>query len=122
VATGGSREKNAKFQQSMSLVGLIPAIIKFGGPQFPFEIRYEAANFVRQFCYNSDFTRKMFVACGGLPILIGFLQEDYNASKRLVKNAIDCIRHVFDITVSHIHHIYSLILFTNTLYCICSVQ
>jgi hypothetical protein len=28
----------------------------------------EAAHFVRQFAYASDYTRKMFIACGGLPV------------------------------------------------------
>jgi hypothetical protein len=48
----------------MSLVGLIPAIINLAGPHYSMAIRLEAANFVRQFCYASEFTRKMFVACG----------------------------------------------------------
>lgn len=82
--------KSQKFQQSMSLVGLIPAIIRFGGPSYPREIRMEAANFVRQFCYASDWTRKMFIACDGLPVLVSFLSmEEYSMSKTLVWNAID---------------------------------
>ena len=36
---------------------------------------------------------------GGLPVLVSFLQEDYLASKQLAWNAVDCVRHVFDITV-----------------------
>lgn len=80
--------KNHKFQQNMSLVGLIPAIIRFGGQAYPREIRMEAANFVRQFCYASDWTRKMFIACDGLPVLVSFLMEEYNQSKTLVWNAI----------------------------------
>jgi len=80
--------KNQKFQQNMSLVGLIPAIIRFGGQAYPREIRMEAANFVRQFCYASDWTRKMFIACDGLPVLVSFLMEEYNQSKTLVWNAI----------------------------------
>lgn len=87
-----------KFQQSMSLVGLIPAIVKFASPGFPTSIRLEAANFVRHFCYASDFTRKMFIACGGLPVLVGFMEELYETNKTLVFNAIDCIRHVFDVS------------------------
>lgn len=34
----------------------------------------EAANFIRQFSYASDFTRKMFIACGGLPVLVSRLK------------------------------------------------
>ena len=80
--------KNVKFQQNMSLVGLIPAIIRFGGAAYPTEIRMESASFVRQFCYATDWTRKMFIACDGLPVLVSFLLEDYKNSKTLVWNAI----------------------------------
>lgn len=130
------------------------------GPHYPLDIRIEAAGFVRQFCYQTSFSRRMFIACGapscslllccgpcdwcelfamrplsfvavalarhelavpcascsprlpswlivlctlvfagGLPVLVSFLQEDYLHCKTLIWNAIDCIRHVFDITV-----------------------
>eukprot|EP00808_Paulinella_micropora_P021792 g56479.t1 len=97
-------DNNFKFQQTMSMVGLVPAMIKFAGSGYPIEIRIEAANFIRQFSYSSDFTRKMFIACGGLPCLVNFLHEDYLQSKTLVWNSIDCIRHVFDITTSPKNH------------------
>jgi hypothetical protein len=60
----------------------------------------EAANFIRQFCYTSEYTRKMFIACDGLSILISFLSEPYHShlTKNLIFNAIDCVRHVFDST------------------------
>jgi hypothetical protein len=92
--------KNLKFAQNMSLVGLIPAIIRFGGSSYPREIRMEAAIFVRNFCYASDWTRKMFIACDGLPVLVSFLLEEYEQNKTLVWNSTDCIRHVFDITTN----------------------
>lgn len=92
--------KNSKFQQSLATVGLIPAMIRFGGRMFPLDIRLEAANFVRQLCYASDFTRKMFIACDGLPVLLSFLEENYEHNKTLMWNAIDCIRHVFEITTN----------------------
>lgn len=92
--------KDPKFQQGISLVGFVPAIVKFASPGFPTVIRNEAANFVRIFCYASDFTRKMFVACGGLPILVGFMEESYQESKDLIFKAVDCIRHVFDISTN----------------------
>eukprot|EP00457_Paulinella_chromatophora_P000887 gb/GEZN01000888.1/.p1 GENE.gb/GEZN01000888.1/~~gb/GEZN01000888.1/.p1 ORF type:complete len:1118 (-),score=151.66 gb/GEZN01000888.1/:33-3386(-) len=97
-------DNNSKFQQTMSMVGLVPAMIKFAGSGYPIEIRIEAANFIRQFSYSSDFTRKMFIACGGLPCLVNFLHEDYGLSRTLVWNSIDCIRHVFDITTSPKNH------------------
>lgn len=75
-------------------------MIRFGGRMFPLDIRLEAANFVRQLCYASDFTRKMFIACDGLPVLLSFLEENYEHNKTLMWNSIDCIRHVFEITTN----------------------
>ena len=106
---------NQSFLQSLCLVGLIPAIIRFAAPPQPTPssppsppssttplplLRLEAANFIRQFCYTSDYTRKMFIACDGLSILIAFLSEPYpdHLGKNLIFNAIDCVRHVFDST------------------------
>ena len=120
---------NQAFLQSLCLVGLIPAIIRFAAPTptapgtpprgtyspvtpprplsppssaltpLPL-LRVEAANFIRQFCYTSEYTRKMFIACDGLSILISFLGEPYHShlTKNLIFNAIDCVRHVFDST------------------------
>jgi hypothetical protein len=68
----------------------------------PSDIRLEAANFVSLFCSVSDFSRKMFVACGGLPVLVGFMDVDYNAEggKKLVHIGVDCILKVFQITTN----------------------
>ena len=102
---------NQSFLQSLCLVGLIPAIIRFAAPHptsplppsstvsLPL-LRLEAANFIRQFCYTSDYTRKMFIACDGLSVLIAFLTEPYqdHLGRNLILNAIDCVRHVFDST------------------------
>jgi len=89
---------DAKFQQSMALVGLIPRIVQFASPGFPLSIRREAAHFVRHFCHANDFTRKMFIACGGLPTLVGFLEESYDTNSSLIFNSIDCILHVFQVS------------------------
>lgn len=51
---------------------------------------WPAANFVRHFCYASDFTRKMFVACGGLPVLVGFLEDPYDEVLRCVFRLSSC--------------------------------
>ena len=110
------------FLQSLCLVGLIPAIIRFANPNTAASLlsssastislpllRLEAANFIRLFCYTSDYTRKMFIACDGLPVLISFLSLPAPTSSpptldhltlQLVYNAIDCIRHIFDISTN----------------------
>ena len=112
------------FLQSLCLVGLIPAIIRFAHPNTAASLlssssssstislpllRLEAANFIRLFCYTSDYTRKMFIACDGLSVLISFLSlppaTTYpptldQLTLQLVYNAIDCIRHIFDISTN----------------------
>jgi hypothetical protein len=113
VSGGGD---TARFQQGMSLVGLIPAIIRLAGPSFPLAVRTQASIFVRYLCQTNDSTRKMFVACGmihrpfiplllsitsitrmrigGLPVLVGFLRGEYGYTRKLMLTAIDCIKHV----------------------------
>ena len=65
---------NQSFLQSLCCMGLIPTISGFLKSPVPM-LRYEAANFIRQFCYTSDYTRKMFIACHGLSMLIDFMSS-----------------------------------------------
>lgn len=128
---------NLKYQYNLCLSGIIPLIIRLGREQHStsvvssngrqpstdskaIDIRVETANFIRLLCYNSDFTRKLFIACDGLPILVDFLDQ-YNLAHKfsatitartdndhsqqhhttaLLYNTIDCIRHIFDIQSS----------------------
>mmetsp|Transcript_12347 Transcript_12347/g.30397 ORF Transcript_12347/g.30397 Transcript_12347/m.30397 type:complete len:1026 (+) Transcript_12347:119-3196(+) len=91
--------KGTKFQQSICTIGIISLIVKFSSPRYPIRIRQHASNFVRHFCYSNDYTRKSFIACGGLPVLIRFLYEDYNSerSRQLILSSIDCIWNIFEI-------------------------
>ncbi|OWZ14346.1 STE/STE11/CDC15 protein kinase [Phytophthora megakarya] len=91
-------EGNKKFQENLALAGLVPVIIKLtkqhnpyylpgdSGREFRVDIpednefsigvRMEAAKFVRQCCKTSSLTLQMFIACGGLPVLVDFLTLD----------------------------------------------
>lgn len=92
-------EDNQKFQENLALVGLVPVIIKLTKQDyssamseenlsmdstselsFSSYVRLEAAKFVRQSCKTSSLTLQMFIACGGLPVLVDFLTLD-NASE-----------------------------------------
>ena len=95
-----SNANGQKFQQSMALVGLIPAIVKYASPEFAPRIRSVAIKLMRSFCYASDFTRRMYIACGGLPVLVTCLQMRYTDNRVLIFDAIDCIRHVFDVSTN----------------------
>ncbi|WVZ03042.1 hypothetical protein V8G54_023848 [Vigna mungo] len=68
---------NTDFLENACLVGLIPAVTSFAVPDRPREIRMEAAYFLQQLCQSSSLTLQMFIACRGIPVLVGFLEADY---------------------------------------------
>ncbi|RLN94387.1 hypothetical protein BBJ28_00008431 [Nothophytophthora sp. Chile5] len=117
-------EDNQKFQENLALVGLVPVIIKLtkrhdpiflpdegdrslrsentGEHDFSVAVRLEAAKFVRQSCKTSSLTLQMFIACGGLPVLVDFLTQEDNPPKPdgdvdLLRIALDGIFSVFNL-------------------------
>lgn len=118
-------EDNQKFQENLALVGLIPVIIKLTKQHNPFfasddfgwdqhqgadygpssghdssmAVRLEAAKFVRQSCKTSPLTLQMFVACGGLPVLVDFFTLDRDAEGN-PSSEIDLVRIALDGTMS----------------------
>lgn len=85
---------NIPFQRAVSLVGLIPAVLEFSQPGCPAPLRLEAADFIRSLSLGNPQVTQMFIACGGLPVLVGFLFEDYELNRLLVRNALDCVEHI----------------------------
>ncbi|KAJ6774841.1 MITOGEN-ACTIVATED KINASE KINASE KINASE [Salix purpurea] len=86
---------NTDFQENACLVGLIPVVMSFAGPDRPREVRMEAAYFLQQLCQSSSLTLQMFIACQGIPILVGFLEADYAKHRDMVHLAIDGMWQVF---------------------------
>ncbi|XWS68496.1 hypothetical protein CRYUN_Cryun04dG0095500 [Craigia yunnanensis] len=86
---------NTDFQENACLVGLIPLVMSFAGPDRPREIRMEAACFLQQLCQSSSLTLQMFIACRGIPVLVGFLEADYAKYREMVHLAIDGMWQVF---------------------------
>ncbi|XP_028109141.1 MAP3K epsilon protein kinase 1-like isoform X1 [Camellia sinensis] len=86
---------NTDFQENASLVGLIPVVMSFAGPDHPREVRMEAAYFLQQLCQSSPLTLQMFIACRGIPVLVGFLEADYAKFREMVHLAIDGMWQVF---------------------------
>lgn len=86
---------NTDFQENACLVGLIPAVMSFAVPDRPREIRMEAACFLQQLCQSSALTLQMFIACRGIPVLVGFLEADYAKYREMVHLAIDGMWQVF---------------------------
>lgn len=91
-------------------MGLIPVIIKLTKQhqansftlqdlppenKFSHLVRLEAAKFVRQSCKTSSLTLQMFIACGGLPVLVDFLTVESDNSKELLRIALGGIFSVF---------------------------
>lgn len=86
---------NTDFQENACLVGLIPVVMSFAVPDRPREVRMEAAYFLQQLCQSSSLTLQMFIACRGIPVLVGFLEADYAKYREMVHLAIDGMWQVF---------------------------
>ncbi|CAG8672127.1 12721_t:CDS:2, partial [Acaulospora morrowiae] len=90
-------EDNISLQENLCLVGGIPIIMNFTLKRYPYEIRVEAAIFIRHICHTSPIVLQMFIACRGLKVLVEFLQEDYNEHKELAWIAVNGISGVFEL-------------------------
>ncbi|XP_043707294.1 MAP3K epsilon protein kinase 1-like isoform X2 [Telopea speciosissima] len=86
---------NADFQEKACLVGLIPVVMSFAVPDRPWEVRMQAAYFFQQLCQSCSLTLEMFIACRGIPVLVGFLEADYAKYREMIHLAIDGIWQVF---------------------------
>jgi hypothetical protein len=87
---------DVEVQENLCFVGGIPIITKFATKKYPSNIRLEAAAFVRQMYQTSVLTLQMFVSCGGLNVLVEFLEEDYEEQKDLVLIGVNGIWSVFE--------------------------
>ncbi|XP_042454859.1 MAP3K epsilon protein kinase 1-like [Zingiber officinale] len=86
---------NTGFQENACLVGLIPVVMNFAVTDWPREVRMQAAFFLQQLCQSSTWTLQMFIACQGIPVLVGFLEADYGKYREMVHLAIDGMWQVF---------------------------
>ncbi|KAH7658149.1 Non-specific serine/threonine protein kinase protein [Dioscorea alata] len=86
---------NPSFQENACLIGLIPLVMNFAVHDRPREVRMQAAYFIQQLCQSSILTLQMFVACRGIPVLVGFLEADYAKYREMVHLAIDGMWQVF---------------------------
>ena len=90
---------NIEVQENLCFVGGIPIISSFASKKYATEIRLEAANFVRMMYQNTGLTLQMFISCGGLMVLVEFLEEDYDseAGRELVLVGVNGIWSVFEL-------------------------
>ncbi|UJO24802.1 Cytokinesis protein sepH [Fulvia fulva] len=89
---------NIEVQENLCFVGGIPIITRFAHKKYSSEIRLEAAAFVRTMYQTPTLTLQMFVSCGGLNVLVEFLEEDYDveAGRELVLVGVNGIWSVFE--------------------------
>ncbi|KAH0548529.1 hypothetical protein GP486_007927 [Trichoglossum hirsutum] len=88
---------DVEIQENLCFVGGIPIISKFASKRYSSEIRLEAAAFVRQMYQTSTLTLQMFISCGGLNVLVEFLEEDYDAERDLVLIGVIGVWSVFEL-------------------------
>lgn len=94
---------NTEAQESICFIGGIPIITAFSHKKYPSEIRKEAAAFVRQMYQTSTLTLQMFIGCGGLNVLVEFLEEDIDTERDLVLIGVNGMWNVFELQVRVIH-------------------
>jgi serine/threonine protein kinase len=89
---------NVEVQENLCFVGGIPIVSKFAHKKYSGDIRLEAASFVRMMYQTSTLTLQMFVSCGGLNVLVEFLEEDYDtdAGRELVLVGVNGVWSVFE--------------------------
>lgn len=90
---------NVEVQENLCFVGGIPIVSKFAHKRFSSDIRLEAAAFVRMMYQTSTLTLQMFVSCGGLNVLVEFLEEDYDTEtgRELVLLGVNGVWSVFEL-------------------------
>lgn len=57
--------------ESLCLVGMLPIVNRLTAIDCSAKLRSIAASFVERLCATSAHTVQMFVACGGIPVLVG---------------------------------------------------
>lgn len=90
---------SVEVQENLCFVGGIPTISKFAHKKYSSDIRLEAASFVRMMYETSTLTLQMFVSCGGLNVLVEFLEEDYDSDtgRELVLVGVNGVWSVFEL-------------------------
>jgi len=88
---------SVEIQETLCFVGGIPIVTKFAHKKYSSEIRLEAAAFVRQMYQTSTLTLQMFISCGGLNVLVEFLEEDYDTERDLVLIGVNGVWSVFEL-------------------------
>ena len=77
--------------ETVCYLGGLTLIVKYTDVQHDMKIRAEAGRLVRKLVETSDITRRCFISCGGLKILMRLLSVKYVASPELIFIGIDSL-------------------------------
>eukprot|EP00359_Climacostomum_virens_P006533 CAMPEP_0204904778 /NCGR_PEP_ID=MMETSP1397-20131031/5049_1 /ASSEMBLY_ACC=CAM_ASM_000891 /TAXON_ID=49980 /ORGANISM="Climacostomum Climacostomum virens, Strain Stock W-24" /LENGTH=961 /DNA_ID=CAMNT_0052073597 /DNA_START=1865 /DNA_END=4748 /DNA_ORIENTATION=+ len=89
-------ENDILMQETLCTTGFLPSVLRFVGDEYARELRVEAAYLIGQLCHSSSVTLKLFLAGGGLEILVNLLDTNYDEHKDLVMLALDCMLVIVD--------------------------
>jgi len=82
--------------EQVSMMGMVPAVVRFAVPGNTVEIRQQAALFMRQLCFASPRTQQMLIACNGLPVLVGLVEDSGPTWRELIGQGVSCIWHILE--------------------------
>jgi len=82
--------------ESLSLIGMVPAVARFAESDSSTPVREQAALFIHQLCLAAPQTQQMLIACSGLPLLVRLVEVDYKAHRGLVRRGVSCIWHILE--------------------------
>lgn len=89
-------ENDVIMQEVLCTTGFLPSVLRFVGDEYARELRVEAAYLIGQLCHSSLVSLKLFLAGGGLEILVNLLDPNYEDHKDLVMLALDCMLVIVD--------------------------
>lgn len=92
-------DNNNAISVNFCLLGGIPAITRCAGSNYPKMVRLEAAKFIHRMTESDPVCVHMFIACGGIEVLVALLEQNYKAYKALIETTIQSIWALFQLKV-----------------------
>ena len=89
-------ENDAKIQIQVCQSGIIPKVASFLSPEFPKEVRLEAAYFIGQIGHSCQTTLQMLLSSGGLGYLVELFDFEGENTQDLIFLGLDSVLLLFD--------------------------
>jgi len=91
-------ENDPKLQERSCLVGILLQMIKYTEPEFPRNIRVEAAYYIGNLIRDNS-RLKFFISSGGLKALVHLLDLNYKENNDIIHVALDSLVWIFDTSI-----------------------